>query len=190
MYQKPFYKCKTLYLLERKLNELVFAASTAGETLPESPLPTPEKGRMNMGKAPDQLSSTDSFKEVSISKMNKALNKLSVQMEEIPILPSDTSFTDCLNKIEPGKQSIVWVPLVENSCAQKECVPVMIAKGVGRGPKMGLTAALHGNELNGIPLIFRLFRDLDLSVFLWNISGSYSNKYFRFYEKPKRIYNR
>ncbi|KAK5797167.1 succinylglutamate desuccinylase/aspartoacylase [Linnemannia elongata] len=35
-------------------------------------------------------------------------------------------------------------------------VPVIVAKGVRPGPVVGLTAALHGNELNGIPLTHRL----------------------------------
>lgn len=40
-------------------------------------------------------------------------------------------------------------------------VPVLIAKGKRKGPVMGIVAALHGNELNGIPLIHRLFHDLN-----------------------------
>jgi predicted deacylase len=31
------------------------------------------------------------------------------------------------------------------------------------GPTVGITAALHGNELNGIPLIHRLFREIKCS---------------------------
>ena len=36
----------------------------------------------------------------------------------------------------------------------------MIARGKRDGPVLGLTAALHGNELNGIPLIQALFAAL------------------------------
>jgi len=42
-------------------------------------------------------------------------------------------------------------------------VPVIVAKGERVGPVLGITACLHGNELNGIPLIHRLFREIDCS---------------------------
>eukprot|EP00474_Spongospora_subterranea_P002007 CRZ02465.1 hypothetical protein [Spongospora subterranea] len=41
-------------------------------------------------------------------------------------------------------------------------VPVIVAKGAFPGPILGITSALHGNELNGIPLIFRLIRELEV----------------------------
>ena len=37
-------------------------------------------------------------------------------------------------------------------------------QGAFEGPILGITSALHGNELNGIPLIFRLIRELDIGV--------------------------
>ncbi|MBK8879486.1 MAG: succinylglutamate desuccinylase/aspartoacylase family protein [Haliscomenobacter sp.] len=40
-------------------------------------------------------------------------------------------------------------------------VPVFVAKGPEKGPVLGLTAAVHGNEINGIPVIQRLFREID-----------------------------
>lgn len=40
-------------------------------------------------------------------------------------------------------------------------LPVLVARGSKPGPVFGLTAALHGNELNGIPVIQRLFSRLD-----------------------------
>jgi predicted deacylase len=35
-------------------------------------------------------------------------------------------------------------------------------QGKYEGPVLGITAALHGNEINGIPLIHQLFRELDV----------------------------
>ncbi len=40
-------------------------------------------------------------------------------------------------------------------------VPVIVARGAEDGPVVGLTAAVHGNELNGIPVIHRLIASLD-----------------------------
>jgi predicted deacylase len=42
-------------------------------------------------------------------------------------------------------------------------VPVLVARGAAAGPVLGITAALHGNELNGIPVVQRLVRELDLT---------------------------
>lgn len=42
-------------------------------------------------------------------------------------------------------------------------VPVIVARGAKEGPVLGITAALHGNELNGLSTIFKLFRKIDLS---------------------------
>jgi predicted deacylase len=39
----------------------------------------------------------------------------------------------------------------------------MVAKGQYDGPVVGIVCAIHGNELNGIPTIFRVFRQLDVS---------------------------
>ena len=40
-------------------------------------------------------------------------------------------------------------------------IPVMIARGYEEGPVLGVTAAVHGNELNGIPVVQRLFKEVD-----------------------------
>lgn len=53
-----------------------------------------------------------------------------------------------------------FIKLAEDGIGMSIRVPVLIAKGVKPGPTFGIVAALHGNELNGIPLIHRLFRDL------------------------------
>ena len=66
-----------------------------------------------------------------------------------------------LDTFPQGQTSRVWVVLSENGMGLPIQVPVLIAKGSYPGPVVGITSALHGNELNGIPLIHRLFEDLD-----------------------------
>lgn len=41
-------------------------------------------------------------------------------------------------------------------------IPVLAARGERPGPTVGITAAVHGNEVNGIPVIHRLFERLDV----------------------------
>lgn len=40
-------------------------------------------------------------------------------------------------------------------------VPVIIFRGCHVGPVVGITAAIHGNELNGVPVLFSLLNSLD-----------------------------
>ena len=54
-----------------------------------------------------------------------------------------------------------WLKLISDGFGGPICVPVMVARGVGEGPVLGVTAAVHGNELNGISVIQRLFNEVD-----------------------------
>jgi predicted deacylase len=46
--------------------------------------------------------------------------------------------------------------------------PVLVANGVAPGPTLCLTAALHGDELNGVEMVRRVFHDIDPM----NLSGA------------------
>ena len=54
-----------------------------------------------------------------------------------------------------------WFHLVTDGIGQAINIPIMVAKGAEEGGVLGVTAAVHGNELNGIPVIQRLFREID-----------------------------
>jgi uncharacterized protein len=41
-------------------------------------------------------------------------------------------------------------------------IPVIVARGKEDGPVLGLSAVIHGNELNGLPVIQRVFREINL----------------------------
>lgn len=55
----------------------------------------------------------------------------------------------------------LFVELYHDGLGQPVHVPILVARGKRPGPVLGITAALHGNELNGIPVIHRLFDQLD-----------------------------
>ncbi|MDX1477063.1 MAG: succinylglutamate desuccinylase/aspartoacylase family protein [Saprospiraceae bacterium] len=57
----------------------------------------------------------------------------------------------------------LWIHLVTDALGQPVCAPVVVARGAHPGPVLGMTAAVHGNEINGIPVIQRMFADLDVS---------------------------
>lgn len=56
----------------------------------------------------------------------------------------------------------LYVNLVHDGFGESIRLPVLVARGERPGPVFGLTCALHGNELNGIPVIHRLFRELNV----------------------------
>ena len=57
-----------------------------------------------------------------------------------------------------------WLRLASDGMGNPMLVPLMVARGKEPGPTLGLTAAVHGDELNGISVIQRLFADLDVST--------------------------
>jgi len=57
-----------------------------------------------------------------------------------------------------------WLHLVNNGIGEPIRIPIMVARGMHDGPVLGLTAAIHGDELNGIPVIQRIFKELDVQL--------------------------
>jgi uncharacterized protein len=69
-----------------------------------------------------------------------------------------------LNEIPNGTIQRYYFHIVSDGMGMPVYVPVIVAKGKNDGPVLGLTAAVHGNELNGIPVIQRLFKELDVNT--------------------------
>jgi uncharacterized protein len=68
-----------------------------------------------------------------------------------------------IKRLRSGEIHRISIDIQKNPLGINWRVPVLVAKGVEDGPVLGITAALHGNELNGLPTIFKLFKDLDVS---------------------------
>lgn len=83
-----------------------------------------------------------------------------------------------------GQVSRIHVELVADGLASDVLLPVLLARGRKPGPVLGLTAAVHGNELNGIRVIHELFERLDVSalrgtvvaVVCVNVPGLHANE--------------
>lgn len=65
-----------------------------------------------------------------------------------------------LDEVPRGSVQRVRVVMTENATGNETLVPVIILRGVEDGPVVGVTAAIHGNELNGIRVIHRLVDQL------------------------------
>ncbi len=66
-----------------------------------------------------------------------------------------------LDSLASGEVHRLLLHLVDDGLGMPVRLPLLVARGRRPGPVVGLTAALHGNELNGIPVIHRLFRKLE-----------------------------
>jgi predicted deacylase len=66
-----------------------------------------------------------------------------------------------LENVPEGKVSKYNLQLINNGMGQPVYVPILIAKGMEDGPVLGMVAAIHGNELNGIPVIQNVFENID-----------------------------
>ncbi|MCB9555912.1 MAG: succinylglutamate desuccinylase/aspartoacylase family protein [Deltaproteobacteria bacterium] len=66
-----------------------------------------------------------------------------------------------LDALAPGTRTRYKVRLVTNAVGSWTWVPVMVARGCAPGPTVVVAAAIHGNELNGIPIVQRLFAGLE-----------------------------
>lgn len=60
-----------------------------------------------------------------------------------------------------GELSRLYIDLVANGLAQDILLPLLVARGKKDGPVFGLTAAVHGNELNGIRVIHDLMHHIE-----------------------------
>jgi predicted deacylase len=70
-----------------------------------------------------------------------------------------------------GELSRVQVELVGDGLGSDMLVPVLVARGTRPGPTFGITAAVHGNELNGIRAIHDLFSHIDLRTVRGSVVG-------------------
>ena len=79
-----------------------------------------------------------------------------------------------LSKMDSNQSYQFWLQIAEDSFGEPISIPVIVVKGKKSGPVLGLAAAIHGNELNGIGVIHRLLEELnseDLSGTIIAIPG-------------------
>ncbi len=71
----------------------------------------------------------------------------------------------------PATLKYYWLEIISDGFANPVAIPLIVARGVKDGPTLGLTAAVHGNELNGISVIQRLFNEIDVNELRGTIVG-------------------
>ncbi|KAI9287749.1 hypothetical protein BC943DRAFT_318756 [Umbelopsis sp. AD052] len=58
--------------------------------------------------------------------------------------------------------STAWIKMIRQGLSEWIRLPVIVCRGTEEGPVVGITAAVHGNELNGVPCIHRVVSDIDI----------------------------
>ena len=75
-----------------------------------------------------------------------------------------------VDSLQPGHHRF-WLTLVSDGLSRAVQIPLLVSKGVEAGPVLGITAVVHGNELNGLAAIRQLFQQLDLSQLRGTVVG-------------------
>ena len=66
-----------------------------------------------------------------------------------------------ISTFKKGEVHRLHIHLSDNSLGVPWRVPVILVRGINKGPVLCLTAALHGDEVNGISTIFKLIDEID-----------------------------
>ncbi|MCA9700289.1 MAG: succinylglutamate desuccinylase/aspartoacylase family protein [Myxococcales bacterium] len=103
---------------------------------------------------------------------------------EPPILPKPAGPPKVVSKIDVERLPMasrhnLHLQLFRDPAGQPLRVPVLAVRGAEPGPVLGVIAAIHGNELNGVPAVHRFVHGLDprrlrgtvLAISVVNIPG-------------------
>ncbi len=63
--------------------------------------------------------------------------------------------------VRPGRRGRIELPFAKVATGSDETLPVAVINGRASGPHVWLSAAIHGDELNGIEIVRRVMRQLD-----------------------------
>jgi predicted deacylase len=80
-------------------------------------------------------------------------------MSEVLVIKSKEELK--ISSLKRGQVHRVHILLSDNSLGHPWRVPLIVVRGREKGPVLGVTAAVHGNELNGISTIFKLVDEID-----------------------------
>ena len=72
---------------------------------------------------------------------------------------------------KPGTIGKYMLHIVTDGMGIPTYIPIVVVRGLHEGPVVGLTAAVHGNELNGLPVIHRLVKNLDPKLMKGTVVG-------------------
>jgi predicted deacylase len=66
-----------------------------------------------------------------------------------------------LEQLAPNTKHRIWLTMIDDGMSHPVAIPVIVVRGQQAEPVLGLIAAIHGNELNGIKVIQEIVEDID-----------------------------
>lgn len=63
--------------------------------------------------------------------------------------------------VKPGRKKRIELPFARVAIGSDETLPVAVINGRGAGPHVWLSAAIHGDELNGVEIVRRVMKSLE-----------------------------
>ncbi|TVQ29699.1 MAG: hypothetical protein EA356_16170 [Geminicoccaceae bacterium] len=76
-----------------------------------------------------------------------------------------------LDLVPPASEQRFWLKAGSTAAGQPYLVPVIVMRGAEDGPRLWLSAAVHGDELNGVRVVQRLFERLDPKTLRGTVIG-------------------
>lgn len=70
-----------------------------------------------------------------------------------------------LEQLAPNTKNRIWLKMIDDGMSQPISIPVIVIRGKKPEPVLGLIAAIHGNELNGIKIIQEIIEEIDEKKF-------------------------
>lgn len=95
-------------------------------------------------------------------------------MNEFQLTDVNLKIIDSLDlKLCPkGQMKRFLINMVADGMGRPVRLPILVARGAKPGPTLGITAAIHGNEINGIPIVQKLFQEIQPKHLCGNIVGA------------------
>ena len=76
-----------------------------------------------------------------------------------------------VERLQRGRVYRIWYSILHDTFDAPIRLPILVARGTKPGKVLGITAAVHGDELNGIPVIQKLFNEIDLAQLSGTVVG-------------------
>ena len=144
------------------------------ETLPTDALPSgaPPSGVVPSGSVSSETVPSERVPSGTVpSETNNADVIPTPELREPPAQSEPRPRVILGSVVAPGQQRrLVWSG-IESFAGVGSATPVLVAHGSEPGPTLCLTAAVHGDELNGIEIVRRVMEDVDASKLAGTVIG-------------------
>lgn len=91
--------------------------------------------------------------------------KTPINLPDDPTIINELSITS----LERNKFYHFLYNVSTDGLGQPIFIPIIVCRGKKKGPILGITSAIHGNEINGVPLIHKLMAFIDPNILIGTV---------------------